>query len=225
MIIKSIKFFLIVIVLLVLLTSIYRFVLNEIIEQVFGDEYRIYLESKERSENGIRGSEFASKLFDNKLPQRFLIEEENVSSHNYEWKINPVVKCDDQQIFLLVAIASALWEFERRKIIRETWSSRSFVLGKQIKYIFFVADTGVEQHQKDILIESEVYDDIVMESFKETYKNLTLKTQGQLKWKKEFCGEAKYFVHVDDDVFVNIEELTKQISTLEKTKLDLKNVF
>ena len=40
------------------------------------------------------------------------------------------------------------------------------------------ADTGVEQHQKDILIESEVYDDIVMESFKETYKNLTLKTQG-----------------------------------------------
>ena len=48
---------------------------------------------------------------------------------------------------------------------------------------------------------------------------------GQLKWKKEFCGEAKYFVHVDDDVFVNIEELTKQISTLEKTKLDLKNVF
>ena len=50
----------------------------------FSDEYRIYLESKERSENGIRGSEFASKLFDNKLPQRFLIEEENVSSHNYE---------------------------------------------------------------------------------------------------------------------------------------------
>lgn len=45
-----------------------------------------------------------------------------------------------RDVFLLVAIASASWELERRKIIRKTWASINKPLGKTVKYVFFLGE-------------------------------------------------------------------------------------
>lgn len=45
--------------------------------------------------------------------------------------------CGDNH-FLVVMVASAMWEFERREVIRRTWASNQIVLEKSIRVLFFV---------------------------------------------------------------------------------------
>ena len=51
--------------------------------------------------------------------------------------INPAGKCQSD-VFLLVAIGSASWEFERRLIIRQTWAGKKDHWGQKVEYMFFL---------------------------------------------------------------------------------------
>ena len=56
----------------------------------------------------------------------FFKAEENVSPHDFKYVRNPYEFCTDvDQVDLLVMIASASWQFDRRKIIRETWATQT----------------------------------------------------------------------------------------------------
>ena len=59
--------------------------------------------------------------------------------------------------------------------------------------------------------ESAENHDIIQENYIESYWNLTRKTVGQMKWKQEYCNEAKYIAHLDDDVFVNVPAVLEQL--------------
>ena len=104
-------------------------------------------------------------------------------------------------VFLLVMIASASWQFERRKVIRETWATQLGDGSKNLKYIFFIGNDGKRENVAKLADEFEQYGDIIEEDFQENYYNLTLKTIGQLKWATHFCPNMKYGLHIDDDVF------------------------
>ena len=97
-------------------------------------------------------------------------------------------------------IASASWQFERRKVIRETWATQMGG-GKSLKYIFFIGNDHKADNAPKLADEFAEYGDIVEEDFQENYYNLTLKTIGQLKWATHFCPNMKYGLHIDDDVF------------------------
>lgn len=104
-------------------------------------------------------------------------------------------------VFLLVMIASASWQFERRKIIRETWATQIGDGSKNLKYIFFIGNDGKRDNVPKLADEFAQYGDIIEEDFQENYYNLTLKTIGQLKWATLYCPNMKYGLHIDDDVF------------------------
>ena len=56
----------------------------------------------------------------------FFKAKENVSPHDFKYVRNPYEFCTDvDQVDLLVMIASASWQFDRRKIIRETWATQT----------------------------------------------------------------------------------------------------
>ena len=59
--------------------------------------------------------------------------------------------------------------------------------------------------------ESIKYKDIIMENFIDSYGNLTLKTMMGLKWASRYCGRAKFVYKVDDDMFVNVQNLLKYL--------------
>ncbi|XP_050072169.1 uncharacterized protein LOC126560052 [Anopheles maculipalpis] len=66
----------------------------------------------------------------------------------------------------------------------------------------------VDELQQRILNESEVYGDIIQESFIDSYNNLTLKTIMMLKWVTNNCdGKVKFIMKCDDDTFVNVPNL------------------
>ena len=60
------------------------------------------------------------------------------------WMINPKEACSagdqrtDEEVFLLVTIASAIWETRRRKIIRDTWTTVEIPFNLRVKVLFFV---------------------------------------------------------------------------------------
>nr|XP_039266456.1 beta-1,3-galactosyltransferase 1-like isoform X1 [Styela clava] len=149
------------------------------------------------------------------IPEKFFEKKLNISPHEFGYLLNPTRFCGEnihndqsKQVFFLVMIASASWEFERRDLIRRTWASMTNVSQKSIKYLFFVGNDN-ESNSK-LKLEYVKFGDIVQEDYQETYRNLTLKTQGQLKWLKLYCPNATFYMHVDDDVMPHIDSIVKQ---------------
>lgn len=61
-----------------------------------------------------------------------------------------------------------------------------------VKILFLLGQTTSNETQSKINTESEVYGDVIQESFLDTYNNLTLKTVMMLKWvNKNYQNKSK----------------------------------
>lgn len=65
--------------------------------------------------------------------------------------------------------------------------------------------------------ESHLYNDVIQESFYDTYNNLTLKSIMLLKWATTNCGKLTYLMKTDDDMFVNVPTLMKALKGRAKS--------
>ena len=71
-------------------------------------------------------------------------------------------------------------------------------------------------------MEAEEHNDLVVEDFQESYKNLTVKTTYLLKWlNSSNCSKARFIFKVDDDVYVNPANLW---TTLQEPHLSTFNM-
>lgn len=64
-----------------------------------------------------------------------------------------------------------------------------------IKILFLLGQTLSNETQAKINTESEVYGDVIQESFLDTYNNLTLKTVMMLKWVNKNCQNKSKLKH------------------------------
>lgn len=133
---------------------------------------------------------------------------ENEDEEDNPWIINEPDACDEGPEMLL-GVAAAVYAFERREIIRQTWGT--YAETEKVKLLFFVGDNQNPETQEALEKESDENHDIIQENYIESYWNLTRKTVGQMKWKQEYCNEAKYIAHLDDDVFVNVPAVLEQL--------------
>ena len=116
-----------------------------------------------------------------------------------------------RDLFVVVLVHTAIGNFERRKIIRNTWGNISMF--ERIRVVFLLGQPERKQYQNAINFENEQYNDIVQGSFLDTYQNLTHKALLGLRWVVENCGQAKFVLKVDDDVIVNTPRLLKILAT------------
>jgi hypothetical protein len=72
---------------------------------------------------------------------------------------------------------------------------------------FLLGKTDDEDVKKEMELEMNLYDDILLANFKDSYKNLTLKTMAMLEWTSRYCSKADYLLKADDDMFINVENL------------------
>lgn len=86
-----------------------------------------------------------------------------------------------------------------RSVIRRTW-------GKLIKPLFIVGLSDRET-MSFLTSEANVFDDIIVEDFVDSYMNLTIKTAFAMKHFLQHFGHSKYFFKIDDDVLLNVENL------------------
>ena len=116
--------------------------------------------------------------------------------------------CPDagRDVKLVILVQSAPQNSNQRSVIRHTWA-RPANIRDDIVLGFVLARTGDPALQKSIEYEQSLYGDIIQANFVDHYNNLTLKTVASLEWFDKYCGAASFMLKVDDDVFLNVNNL------------------
>ncbi len=132
---------------------------------------------------------------------------------------------------LFVAVISAPKYFHKRDIIRRTWQ-RHLQTQSDLNLInlagfgFIVGLTeGDYEIQKRIEEESKTYGDILQIEMIDDYYNLTLKVVGLLNWINDHCSRVDYVLKVDDDVYVNAQNLIAVMNNLNSSEQSMYGTF
>ena len=106
-----------------------------------------------------------------------------------------------QKLFLLILVATAPGNIARRNVIRKTWASDPS-MNIRWKTVFLVGQAKDSTQEEHLEAERFMYNDVIRGAQRETYQNLTLKTQMGLEWAAKYC-DFQFVMKTDDDVFVN----------------------
>ena len=127
-------------------------------------------------------------------------------------------------VFLIIVVFSAPNNLVERTAIRNSWARMpqggslnsqyhgvSLYNGKNlVKTVFLLGQVEKEALRQLVRIEAKQYGDIVIGSFIDSYRNLTLKIKLGLTWAYLQCN-FKYLLKTDDDSFVNTIGLVKRL--------------
>ncbi|KAJ8299568.1 hypothetical protein KUTeg_023628 [Tegillarca granosa] len=143
----------------------------------------------------------------------------NCSWHGFKYIVKNDRICESgsqKSIKILFVILTQHSRKLQRAVIRRTWATKSKHNTGNIRYMFLLGVSSSEKENLDIIRESKLYGDILIEDFQDTYNNLTLKTIMAFKWASEKCRNAKYVMKIDDDMWINYPQLLKTISVYAK---------
>lgn len=115
-------------------------------------------------------------------------------------------KCSEAE--LVVTIKSTADHFEHRQAIRDSWATRA---GSRAVVVFLVGQPTVSGASSSTLdqikTESSNFSDILLGDYIDSYANLTVKALSGLKWRNEKCPEPQFSLSIDDDTFVDLDQL------------------
>jgi hypothetical protein len=140
------------------------------------------------------------------------------------------VSPDNQPVDWLIYFHSKPDNVEKRQLLRSSWASHDLFNVSIVRRVFMVGLplNTPEEHRVYTALKDEHarHRDLVVGNFFDSYNNLTLKSIMALKWISTYCANAKQAVKADDDVFVNIVELTSLISSQpEQTSMIACQIF
>lgn len=141
----------------------------------------------------------------------------DVQSFIYNFNLPPCARSTRDVKTIFVAVISAPSNFEKRKAIRETWrrnlTSKLFVLN----FAFVIG----KSFEKDAALAAEnaTYGDILQIEMVDTYYNITIKVTALLNWLNVNCKDVDFVLKVDDDVYVNVNNLANIIEQLDPKDL------
>ena len=132
-------------------------------------------------------------------------------------------KCS-QKYLLLILVPSSPLNFEKRRVIRQTWGT-DYSMNKTWRTMFLLGQLRHPTEMKYLSAETAIYGDIIQGSQTDSYHNLTLKTEMGLEWAVKYC-DFDFLLKADDDVFVNSFKLLDYLRnpSTPKIKLYLGNV-
>ena len=116
----------------------------------------------------------------------------------------------------VLVIPTVQWDNHLRQAIRETYTNFSCKAeGKPCwRRLFVVGSPRTENERKQLEFENNIFHDVLVLNLLERYRFLTLKMLIALKYVACHCPNAQYFVKADDDTFLNVPALDREI---EKT--------
>jgi len=104
-----------------------------------------------------------------------------------------------------------------RDAIRNTWASYSRSNTAFMRYFFIVGRTDNATLQDALVLENDIFHDIVQYDFKDTYRNLTIKTMVGLQHAVKYCKTAEFVLKTDSDVYVNVPAFSHLLNSYKNT--------
>lgn len=135
------------------------------------------------------------------------IRTRTLNPHNFKFLINEPKKCESTTPFLILLISTNHKEFDARQAIRETWGDENTFSNVHILTLFLLGYSTEPVLNQMVEQESQIFHDILVEDFVDSYHNLTLKTLMGMRWVSLFCPNAQYVMKTDSDIFVNMDNL------------------
>ncbi|XP_051986849.1 beta-1,3-galactosyltransferase 1 [Xyrauchen texanus] len=135
------------------------------------------------------------------------IRTRSLNPHNFKFLINEPTKCKSKTPFLVLLISTNHKEFDARQAIRETWGDENTFSDVRILTLFLLGFSTEPVLNQMVEQESQIFHDILVEDFVDSYHNLTLKTVMGMRWVYSFCPDAQYIMKTDSDIFVNMDNL------------------
>lgn len=118
----------------------------------------------------------------------------------------------------VIIVLSARSHFDNRSLVRQTYGSIKSANNVTILAIVFMLgyfdEPGIPSVDTNNKLQAEIntFGDIIIGDFIDSYRNLTRKTIMAYEWISSHCRSADIVVKTDDDVVVNIFQLTKELN-------------
>ena len=137
-----------------------------------------------------------------------------VNPHPFSFTITNSHACEGTNVFLLVYVHTAPRNWKRRMMIRQTWGDVRQYTQHVVRVVFVLGTSttdGWPNISESLALENDLYHDIVQENYIDSYRNLTYKAIGALRWIQRYCPQTKFVLKTDDDLFVNMFDLLQRI--------------
>lgn len=131
----------------------------------------------------------------------------NINTLEYDLLLSNNSKCSNTNIHLLVLVKSSLINFDRRRIIRQTWGFENRFSDVSTRTIFVLGKSYDIDLEKRIKEEYDQFGDTVQYDFIDEYYNNTIKTMNMIKWASTYCNNSRYYLFSDDDMYVSIKNV------------------
>ncbi|OCT93757.1 hypothetical protein XELAEV_18011428mg [Xenopus laevis] len=131
--------------------------------------------------------------------------------------LKPKVQCERNPPFLVLLVTTTHSQSDARNTIRQTWGKERQIGRKLVSTYFLLGTSTNPRMQKELIDESNTYNDIIQGDFKDTYYNLTLKTIMGIEWICAHCPQTKFVMKTDSDMFVNTLYLVELLEKKNQT--------
>ena len=137
----------------------------------------------------------------------------NVNPEFYDYlqiQLSPHIDlCNSNDVSKIVFayVLSSLVNFERRRIIRQTWGANS----SNLRVAFIVGQSSDLFLQNMLQSEQTQNGDLIQGNFDDNYRNISYKTLTAWKWLTTNCNMSsiRFVIKIDDDVILNISYLNQ----------------
>lgn len=138
-----------------------------------------------------------------------------INDYDYSSVLDNKEKCIEQgyKTFRIVyVIKSSIDNFHRRAAIRNSWGfeKRFFDVPSRTVFLLGVRPND-EELQAKVNLEHNKHRDIIQMNFIDSYYNNTIKTMLGFKWLIKYCANAKFYMFVDDDMYVSVKNVLRFI--------------
>nr|XP_057930992.1 UDP-GlcNAc:betaGal beta-1,3-N-acetylglucosaminyltransferase 9 [Doryrhamphus excisus] len=143
---------------------------------------------------------------------------------NFKLLIDQPEKCHPgaslTDLYMLIAVKSVAADFDKRQVVRRTWGRED----GSIRTVFLLGvprnRTALPLWDQLLTYESQIFKDILLWDFEDTFFNLTLKETHFLEWVNRTCSHVRFIFKGDADVYVNIENILELLQG-QKSNRDL----
>ncbi len=139
-----------------------------------------------------------------------------VNNFSYQYYITPHGRICPSNIHLIIVVESRTKHHERRDAIRRTWGRISKglvwpngVIKNKVGVVFAMGKSQDEMWNNFVVLENEMYNDIIGGDFNDSGDNAVLVSLLGLKWVSENCTGAVHMLKCSDDTLINIPYLLK----------------
>ncbi|XP_014296824.1 beta-1,3-galactosyltransferase brn [Microplitis demolitor] len=143
-------------------------------------------------------------------------EIEPINTYNYDYIHDIKENCIDNDyhtLRIIFIVKSAIDNFDRRNAIRNSWGHKKRFFDVPTRTVFLLGINPMENKKLQSKLDDEIkkHKDIVQGNYIDTYYNNTIKTMMGLKWAVNYCLNSKFYMFVDDDIYVSVKNVLRFI--------------